>query len=322
MTNKFFLIIKQNMPITFLQIAEKSLSAANTPLSIDDVWQKALDLGLDRELRSVGLTPKATLGARLYGEIKYNSNSIFGATGDRPKQFFLKAATSQQASTASISVIAASVVKPKKKEFNYVEKDLHPFLAYFAKLHLSAHLKTLNHSKSSKKEFGEWVHPDIVGCYFPFTDWKPEVAALNAQISSTAIKLFSFELKRELNFTNLRESFFQAVSNSSWAHEGYLASANIMQDPEFRQELERLSASFGIGVIEINTEDADATAVVYAAKNKDFLDWDGINKLCMNPDFSDFLKRTHNDLSTKDVRIEFYDAVLDKDALEQSIQST
>jgi hypothetical protein len=32
-------------------------------------------------------------------------------------------------------------------------------------------------------------------------------------------------MKKELNFSNLRESYFQAVSNSSWANEGYLVTA-------------------------------------------------------------------------------------------------
>jgi hypothetical protein len=91
---------------------------------------------------------------------------------------------------------------------------------------------------------GEWIHPDIIGVFYPV--WRHEVVNLNRVTGGTAVKLYSFELKKELSFTNLRESFFQAVSNSSWAHQGFLAAADISTDEEFREELRRLSSSFGI----------------------------------------------------------------------------
>ena len=47
---------------------------------------------------------------------------------------------------------------------------------------------TIQHSRSDKKEFGEWIHPDMVGCYFPIDDWKPEVVEFSASIGSTIDK--------------------------------------------------------------------------------------------------------------------------------------
>jgi hypothetical protein len=67
--------------------------------------------------------------------------------------------------------------------------------------------------------------------------------------------VFSFELKKSLSFGNLREAFFQAVSNSSWANEGYLVAAEISQDEDFLSELRRLSSSFGIGVVQLADSD-------------------------------------------------------------------
>ena len=77
--------------------------------------------------------------------------------------------------------------------------------------------KTIMHEKSKKEEKGknEWLHPDIVGVYYPFYDYSENVLKL-FKISETPYKLFYFELKKELNYRNLREYYFQAVSNSSW----------------------------------------------------------------------------------------------------------
>jgi hypothetical protein len=40
-------------------------------------------------------------------------------------------------------------------------------------------------------------------------------------------------MKKNLNFTNLREYYFQAVSNSSWANEGYIVALDIDEDESF-----------------------------------------------------------------------------------------
>ena len=63
-----------------------------------------------------------------------------------------------------------------------------------------------------------------------------------------------WSLKKRLSFSNLREAFFQAVSNSSWANEGYLVAADISTDEDFQAELHRLSASFGIAIIQLDIE--------------------------------------------------------------------
>jgi hypothetical protein len=63
--------------------------------------------------------------------------------------------------------------------------------------------------------------------------WSSDVGELSAKFGETGLKFYSFELKKELTFSNLRESFFQAVSNSSWAHEGYLVAAEVSADVSF-----------------------------------------------------------------------------------------
>jgi hypothetical protein len=172
----------------------------------------------------------------------------------------------------------------------------------------------------TKKEFGEWVHPDMIGVYFPLKDWKSEVLDLSAATGNSALKIYSFELKKGLSFGNLREAFFQAVSNSSWANEGYLVAAEISQDEDFLSELRRLSTSFGIGVIELSLDDPDSSKVLYPGRERESIDWETLNKLTMNKDVQDLLIRIKNDLQTKEFIEEKYDKVLDVKGLTQLVK--
>jgi hypothetical protein len=95
--------------------------------------------------------------------------------------------------------------------------------------------------------------------------------------------------------------------------------AEISKDDDFNNELERLSTSFGIGVIRLDIEDPDSTEIVFPAKSKDVVDYDTVNKLTFNPDFLDLLKRIKNDIQSREIRREMYDTVLQKDELVKSL---
>ena len=121
-------------------------------------------------------------------------------------------------------------------------------------------------------------------------DYSPEIVSLQTQLGYRKYKIYSFEMKRYLDFSNLRESYFQAVSNSSWANEGYLVAYDISDDSDFIQELRRLNNAFGIGIIKLNAEHISQSQVLYPSKILETLDWDTINRLSENPVFKDFLK--------------------------------
>ncbi len=125
-------------------------------------------------------------------------------------------------------------------------------------------------------------------------------------------------MKKELNFSNIRESFFQTVSNSSWANEGFLVAAEIAEEDDFLSELERFSSSFGIGIIKLDVEDPDSSTIIYPAKYKPELDWDTMNKIAkLNPDFKKFITRVKNDLLSKEIRKEEYDKVREVEKLKE-----
>lgn len=303
------------MASTFLQLAEIILNDEKRPLSVTEIWQIAVAKNKTEIVGSKGKTPMASLGSILYVDVRDNPQSLFIRVGKNPTKFMLK---SQQGiiPTETPAGVEPPVIKAPGKD--YLEKDLHPLMVYYGFNYLKAYLMTIKHNLSGKRSFGEWVHPDIVGCYYPFADWDEDVVDISNILSSSAIKLFSFELKRELNFNNLRESFFQAVSNSSWANEGYLVAAEIEGDEDFMSELTRLSTAFGIGIIKLNIEDPDSCETLLPARTKDALDWETVNKMAgMNSDFKKFLKRIKIDTTSKEAHKDKYDPVYEKDTLQK-----
>jgi hypothetical protein len=303
--------------LSFYELAIKIIEEEKRPLSAEEIWNVAVKNGYDQRIKSRGKTPWASIGALIYVDIRDNKKTPFIKATTRPTKFYLKSLQSGKGiNEFSSEELETEIIDTK---ISYNEKDLHAFLTYFASSYLKVFTKTINHSTSTKKEFGEWVHPDLVGWFFPIENWDNEVFELSSKIGNSSIKLYSFELKKYLTFSNLREAFFQAVSNSSWANEGYLVAAEISKDEDFQQELKRLSTAFGIGIIKIDLEDPDATEIIYSAKGRETLDWETINKLTMNSDFQEFVKRLKNDIVSKEIRREKYDKILSREQLLQTI---
>jgi hypothetical protein len=302
--------------MTFLGLAELVLTEERRPLSPSEVWKVASAKGYSSMLRSQGKTPAQTMYAAIYTDSHDNPESQFIKVGDRPARYYLKSLALEK-QPGELEQAAATLASVPEK-YEYKEIQLHPFLARFAHTQFGARCKTIRHSTSRKNEFGEWVHPDMIAVYYP--EWRNEVLDLSQLTGSFAVKLYSFEIKKELSFANLREAFFQAVSNSSFAHEGYLVAADISTDEDFRSELRRLSASFGIGIIELDVEDPNASHVLVPAKEREALDWDALNKVAMNGDVQDLLKRIGTDLRAKEVRLEEYDKVLGTEDLVAAIR--
>lgn len=306
---------------TFWDIIEKTIEKVGTPLSAKEIWDKANELGTLGDFSTTGKTPWATIAAYCYTDINNNAeNSIVIQTSERPAQFFLRRLASQidlQKVQKQKETEIARKEKVEVKKFN--ERDLHPLLVAYAygDSHFKANLKTVFHENSSKviKGQNEQLHPDLVGVYFPFRDYKSETLEIQNHLSITSIKLFSFELKISLNFGNLRQSYFQAVSNSSWANEGYLVALNIDDDPTFKDEIRRLNNAFGIGIIKLNPENIFESEILFPSRINQEIDWDTVNRLANeNSDFNDFLKLITEDCKLGKVKSQ-YDRVYKMDEL-------
>lgn len=171
----------------------------------------------------------------------------------------------------------------------YLERDLHKILCNY-NASQSILTKTIyhEHSQSSKDSNRKWVHPDLVGVRF--ADFKKGATSSlqKAMDPKKAAQIFSFEMKRTIDDDySLKQYFFQALSNSSWANYGYLVAYEI--DESLDEEIERLNAAFGIGVILLKAKPED-TKILCQAREKE-LDYTTIDKLCnLSPDFNSFIE--------------------------------
>lgn len=88
----------------------------------------------------------------------------------------------------------------------------------------------------------------------------------------------------------VRECFFQAVSNSSWANFGYLVAAEI-GGTDTLKELRMLFAAHGIGFIKLDVDNPTDSQVLIPARERDEIDWDMANRLATeNRDFLEYVK--------------------------------
>ncbi|EAH6260617.1 HrgA protein [Campylobacter upsaliensis] len=284
--------------ITYKELIVEVLKEAKKPLSVSEIWEKACEMGLEKRLSSIGQTPTQTLWNRFF----VNRDDFIKAT-QKPITFWLR---SRQNELINLNLSEEKEVRLEKTKFN--ERDLHPLLVKFLYENLDFRLnsKTIYHEKSKKSESGKdkWNYPDIVGVYFPYDDYQNETLGLLESLKLNNYKIFSFELKININFSNLKESYFQAVSNSSWANEGYLVVLKEL-DSEVLSELRRLNQSFGIGVIQLDGSEISNSKIVLSAKEK-ALDMQTIDMLVdKNEDFKKFINDINQQIRAgKDAKIQ------------------
>jgi hypothetical protein len=303
--------------LKFLDFANQILSVSENPLTYQEIWERGVSSGLIERLDSKGKTPWQTLGARLFVDVRDNPDSKFVKVGGNPARFFLRNRSGEITQSVLNTLKSDAVEKPNESS-QFRERDLHSLLAYFVyssptfNRGRQIYSKTIFHEKSRHSEINEWTHPDMVGFHNPIEEWDEKLMALSKVVDRSNIKFYSFELKRRTNRSNYREQFFQAVSNSSWANEGYLVTASIEQRDDLLSELERLSTAFGIGIIRLDLEDIDSSEVAFPAKERTKLDWELMNKLCeQNDDFASFIDNVRKDYEVNTIHAGEYDSIID-----------
>ena len=179
----------------------------------------------------------------------------------------------------------------KSKAKTYEERDLHYLLSSYLK-NTKIYSKTIFHeqSKYGRDNNQIWTHPDMIGIKFMNLQTKVSQNFLKSINRVDSFKLSSYEMKKEINSdSELKKAFFQAVSNSSWANFGYLVAFEF-SDSLF-EEMERLNQSFGIGIIELNSNPFKSK-ILFPSTYRD-LDFKTIDKLCkINKDFEKFIEQT------------------------------
>ena len=215
---------------------------------------------------------------------KKESNIII--TVDRPRRFVYRTLnnTNQESQEESADI--------NQKDYDGKEEPLYKVLMSF--LHGELDVKSMRiDEKTSKNNNGKkgnfWLHPDVVGVKDLQEGYTPEVKSIvsSSGAKQNMLKLYSFEVKVDLNGSNLRESFFQCVSNSSWANYGYLVAKNI--DNQITDELEMLCSLHVIGVIRLEVENPQDSEILIHAKEKITVDYATINRIAeQNTNFKDY----------------------------------
>ncbi|PUD51975.1 hypothetical protein C2R66_03185 [Helicobacter pylori] len=327
--------------MTYIELGKKVLEQAGKPLSVKEIFEKACEMGLDKELSSIGETPIATLGSQLGEHNIPNDEKQFYVANNkkRPFRYWLKSRerefppqeTPDTKEEDDGQSECSDTAEKQKNSFH--ERVLHPLLVKFLNEdpNFKLRCKTIYHERCKKDKRGkcEWNYPDIVGVYFPYNKYFPyngyeeETLKFLHHTGQKRHKLFSFEFKKELSFSNLKESYFQAVSNSTWANEGYLVVFEEIKD-EVLGELRRLNQSFGIGVIKLESEISNSK-ILLPAKERE-IDIPTLNMLIeQSPeDFKPFMERINKQiekgLDTAVDMGEFFDEVLDDEAMQKYIK--
>jgi len=299
---------------TFFQLAIETLKTVNHPLTPEEIWEHAEKLGYTHNIHTNSKTPWNSIRATIVADIVKNPNSThFQRIDEDTGTFFLKGFEYKQTNVKD----ETSISEPPKRQIR--EINLHPLLSTFvlANDHFLCHTKTIVASGgiTKKKGFYKWNYPDIVGLHLPMgldeIAWK-----IHDLFYGNLIRLYSFEMKQSLDYDNLRASFFQAVSNSSWAHEGYLVTSSINQDYQFKESIINLSRSFGIGIIILNLNSIHESQILCYAEKKDELDHIVINNLIRkNTDFRNFMTYVNQTLAAKAL-VGNYDKTLSEEDLD------
>ncbi|KAA6204957.1 MAG: HrgA protein [Candidatus Tokpelaia sp.] len=183
-----------------------------------------------------------------------------------------------------------STDKTEKRQTELKEADLYPLLMEFLLSELNIYSRRIDEKRSSNRR-GEngnkWLHPDIVGLEYSGQNWHNAVKEIAGKFFHETVNLSAYEVKPKLNSSNLREAFFQAVSNSSWANYGYLVAAEI--DDKIDPELRLLSNLHGIGIILLDTENPTESQYIIESAERD-IDWDTVDRIAKeNADFMDYI---------------------------------
>ncbi len=276
-------------------IIQSVLEVIKEPIKVTEIYDKAQELFEKGEIESMfdygGNTPNQSVSAAIYTALNKGEELPFLKTQEKPVLIALKDAPKEPVLNAQKSSIPST---PSVKIAH--ERNLHPFLTYMAcrNENLKCYTKTIFHEGSLKSPKGidRWLYPDMVGVRFLHAELSNEnLIAFSKKFDTLPVKLVSFELKKEISVNNCRECYFQAISNSSWANEGYLVGHHIdTHNPKLMDLLKRLHASFGIGVIDLRT-DEDKSAILLNAKYKEKIDYTVALELSeKNEEFSGFLK--------------------------------
>lgn len=216
---------------------------------------------------------------------KEKINPQIKISGSNPVHYYYTALTESEESLVNTN---------KLNELKIDENALYSLLAEYLWSEYSLYSKRIDDRRATNrrgKGGNIWLYPDVVSIENMGIDWIPEIKDCARVSGSRRCKLWSFEVKLFVNTSKIREYFYQAVSNSSWANFGYLVAPEI--DKKTLKELRILTSNHDIGFIELNVENPAESQILIPAKEKTEVNWSSANRLAEeNPDFRDCITST------------------------------
>jgi hypothetical protein len=246
----------------------------------------------------------AEIGAKRNAIERKNPN--IRTTEERPRHYYY-ATQSVEDEANSTTFLQVSIKSESKdqSEARLNEHDLYPILATYLKADLDVHSLRIDEkrSKNSRGKGGnKWLFPDLVGLEDLGARWHREIKESTKERADTRTKLWSFEVKLVVNTANVREVYFQAVSNSTWANVGYLVAREFSGSDTLR-ELRVLAGLHGIGVIRLNSDAPSESEILIPSVVRNDVDWDTANRIAEeNDDFVDYIKLVKQFHQTGEIR--------------------
>lgn len=273
-------ILKQNPEkyFTARQIAEKVYEIKPDECLAKMKRSKAIITPIDNQEALINQLV-AEIGAR-------RSRGLFSeyvkTTAERPRKYYYSEKTDAQEIKDAEKISKAN---------GQPEHDSYPKLCEYLNNELNIYPKRIDERKSSNSKGSngnKWLHPDIVGLRNLSDGWDVDVISCAGKHAFNKTSLWSFEVKIKINLSNVREYFFQTVSNSSWANFSYLVAQTI--DEKAMDELRILCSGHNIGLIQLDCENPSESQILIPASEKKELDWDMIDRIAKeNPDFKEFI---------------------------------
>lgn len=256
------------------------------------------------------LSNDADLVQQLIAEIGANRPEIqkkeprIRTTEGRPRRYYYTAGADYENILRPVQLDSGNKRAPVAKTLT--EHDLYPLLCRYLHAEFGVYPKRIDEKRASNRNGSNgnrWLFPDLVAMEDLGREWHKDIRDCVRQYGDPRCRLWSFEVKLRLTRSNVREHWFQTVSNSSWANLGYLVAAEV-EGADTMKELRLLAAAHGIGLIVLDVEDpTEGSEIRIPARERGEVDWDACNRLAEeNADFRDFIRSVRQFHQTDDVK--------------------
>jgi hypothetical protein len=307
--------LRQSVIELLKRTPEQSFSARQIAVSIFESQREACEEKRRRSKQD--LSDDAELLQQLVAEIGANRKEIqkkeprVRTTDGRPRRYYFTLQSDTDPSLRVEHLLAgdeASALPTQKSRLS--EQDLYPLLCRYLNAEFDLYPKRIDEKRATNRHGpngNRWLFPDIVTLEDLSRDWQSDIRECVRAYGDSRCRLWSFEVKLKLNRANVREAWFQTVSNSSWSNFGYLVAAEV--EDSAMQELRLLAAAHGIGLIILDTQDpTEGSEVRIPGRERLSVDWDSCNRLAEeNADFRDYIRLIRQFHQTGDIRARDWD---------------